>query len=127
MKKLIDEKLKELKSSIAKTKTDESITKNTRSTKLYALNRERKVLHLIASLYKDDTKLSDEDKDTLILITTLATERVQQTTIEIKEGDSILEVLERYKDKKSSNIMKAAEKKGLIADYKTGKFVARLA
>lgn len=83
-------------------------------------------MHLILSLYKDNVKLSDEDKETLILLTTLASERTQSVTINIKEGDSILEVLERYKDKKSSNIMKAAENKNLIADYKTGKFVKRL-
>ena len=34
---LIDEKLNELKSTIATTKTSDSISKNTRSTKLYAL------------------------------------------------------------------------------------------
>ncbi len=122
--KLIDEKLNELKSTIASTKTNDSISKNTRSTKLYSLSRERRTLHLIRALIeKSDVKLSKEDSDTFILLTTLASERTTQSSIEINVGDKILDVLQKYSDRKATNIMKAAERKNLKADYATGTFI----
>ena len=122
--KLIDEKLAEMKATIESTKRNDAISKNTRSTKLYALGRERRVLHLIRALVeKADVKLSPEDNDTFVLLTTLASERAVQVTIEINEGDKILDILQKYSDRKAVNIMKAAERRDLKADYATGTFV----
>lgn len=122
---IIDEKLDELKSTIAATKTSDAISKNTRSTKLYALGKERRVLHLIRSLIEKnpDVKLSEDDANTFVLITTLASERVYKSPVEIHEGDSILEILQKYQDYKTDTITKAAEKAGLKMDYTKGVFV----
>ena len=122
---IIDEKLDELKSIIAATKTSDAISKNTRSTKLYALGKERRVLHLIRSLIEKnpDVKLSEDDANTFVLITTLASERVYKSPVEIHEGDSILEILQKYQDYKTDTITKAAEKAGLKMDYTKGVFV----
>ena len=122
---IIDEKLDELKSIIAATKTNDAISKNTRSTKLYALGKERRVLHLIRSLIEKnpDVKLSEDDANTFVLITTLASERVYKSPVEVHEGDSILEVLQKYQDYKTDTITKAAEKAGLKMDYTKGIFV----
>lgn len=122
---IIDEKLDELKSIIATTKTSDAISKNTRSTKLYALGKERRVLHLIRSLIEKnpDVKLSEDDANTFVLITTLASERVYKSPVEVHEGDSILEVLQKYQDYKTDTITKAAEKAGLKMDYTKGIFV----
>lgn len=122
---IIDEKLGELKSIIAATKTSDAISKNTRSTKLYALGKERRVLHLIRSLIEKnpDVKLSEDDANTFVLITTLASERVYKSPVEVHEGDSILEVLQKYQDYKTDTITKAAEKAGLKMDYTKGVFV----
>lgn len=122
---IIDGKLDELKSIIAATKTSDAISKNTRSTKLYALGKERRVLHLIRSLIEKnpDVKLSEDDANTFVLITTLASERVYKSPVEIHEGDSILEVLQKYQDYKTDTITKAAEKAGLKMDYTKGIFV----
>lgn len=122
---LVDEKLNELKSTIAATTTSDAISKNTRSTKLYALGRERRVLHLVRSLIKanPDIKLDKDDADTFVLITTLASERTVQSSIVINEGDNILEVLQKYQDRKAASVTKAAEKAGLKMDYASGKFV----
>ena len=122
---LVDEKLNELKSTIAATKTSDAISKNTRSTKLYALGRERRVLHLVRSLIEanPDIKLDKDDADTFVLITTLASERTVQSSIVINEGDNILEVLQKYQDRKAASVTKAAEKAGLKMDYTSGKFV----
>lgn len=121
---LIDEKLNELKSTIASTKTNDSISVNTRSTKLYTLGKERRVLHLIRSLIENnpDIKLSDDDANTFVLITTLASERAVQVSIEVHEGDTILSLLEKYKERRNiaAKLNTACEKAGLKLDYAKG-------
>lgn len=124
---LIDDKLNELKAVIAETKTSDAISKNTRSTKLYALGRDRRILHLIRTLMEanPDIVLDNADMDTFVLITTLASERTVQSSVTVKEGDSILDLLQKYADKKdiSSKLNKACEKAGLKLDYASGKVV----
>ena len=122
---LCEEKIADLKVQIAAMKTNESISKNTRGTQLYKLGRERRVLHLINSLITqlgDNVKFSKDDMDTFILITTLASERTARSSIEVKEGDSILELLQKYADKKDiqKKLQTACEKAGLIMNFKTG-------
>lgn len=124
---LIDDKLNELKAVIAETKTSDAISKNTRSTKLYALGRDRRILHLIRTLMEanPDIVLDNADMDTFVLITTLASERTVQSSVVVNEGDSILDLLQKYADKKdiSSKLNKACEKAGLKLDYASGKVV----
>ena len=110
---LIDDKLNELKTVIAETKTSDAISKNTRSTKLYALGRDRRVLHLIRTLMEanPDIKLDAADSDTFVLITTLAAERTVQSSVVVNEGDLILDLLQKYADKKdiATKLNKACE------------------
>ena len=124
---LIDDKLNELKTVIAETKTSDVISKNTRSTKLYALGRDRRVLHLIRTLMEanPDIKLDTADSDTFVLITTLAAERTVQSSVVVNEGDLILDLLQKYADKKdiATKLNKACEKAGLKMDYAAGKVV----
>ena len=122
---LCEEKIADLKSQIATMKTNETLSKNTRGTQLYKLGRERRVLHLINSLITqlgDKVKFDKDDRDTLILITTLASERAVRSSIEVKEGDSILELLQKYADKKDiqKKLQTACEKVGLVMNFKTG-------
>ena len=122
---LVDEKIDELKSQIAAMKVNESISKNTRGTQLYKLGRERRVLHLIASLLQqvgDGVKLSKDDMNTFVLITTLAGERAVRSSVEVHEGDSILELLQKYSDKKDiqKKLQTACEKANLVMNFKTG-------
>ena len=122
---LVDEKIADLKSQIAAMKVNETLSKNTRGTQLYKLGRERRVLHLINSLITqlgDKVKFDKDDMDTFVLITTLAGERTARSSIEVKEGDSILELLQKYADKKDiqKKLQTACEKAGLIMNFKTG-------
>ena len=122
---LCEEKIADLKSQIAAMKTNESISKNTRGTQLYKLGRERRVLHLVSSLVSqlgDKVKLNGDDMDTFVLITTLAGERAARSSIEVKEGDSIQSLLEKYQDKKDifKKLQTACEKAGLRMNFKTG-------
>lgn len=128
---LVDEKINELKSQIAAMKVNETLSKNTRGTQLYKLGRDRRVLHLIRSLLTlagdDDglVELSENDMDTFVLITTLAGERAERSSIEVNEGDSILELLQKYEEKKDlqKKLATACEKKGLKLDYVSGTVV----
>ena len=128
---LVDEKIDELKSQIAAMKVNETLSKNTRGTQLYKLGRDRRVLHLIRSLLTlagdDDglVELSENDMDTFVLITTLAGERAERSSIEVNEGDSILELLQKYEEKKDlqKKLATACEKKGLKLDYASGTVV----
>lgn len=121
---LVEEKIADLKSQIAAMKVNETLSKNTRGTQLYKLGRERRVLHLINALLTqiEDVKLEKDDMDTFVLITTLASERTERTSIEVKEGDSILELLQKYADKKDiqKKLQTACEKIGLVMNFKTG-------
>lgn len=122
---MVQEKINDLKSQIAAMKTNETLSKNTRGTQLYKLGRDRRILHLIASLLKDDTKLEGDDLDTFVLITTLSSERAERTSIEVKEGDTILELMQKYEEKKDlqKKLIAACEKAGLKLDYTSGKVV----
>ena len=122
---LCEEKIADLKSQIAAMKVNEDISKNTRGTQLYKLGRERRVLHLVSSLVSqlgDKVKLNGDDMDTFVLITTLAGERAARSSIEVKEGDSIQSLLEKYQDKKDifKKLQTACEKAGLRMNFKTG-------
>lgn len=122
---LVEEKIADLKSQIAAMKVNESISKNTRGTQLYKLGRDRRVLHLINALLTqlgDKVWFDEEDRDTLVLITTLTSERAVRSSVEVHEGDSIQELLEKYQDKKDilKKLQNACEKTGLRMNFKTG-------
>ena len=122
---LCEEKIADLKSQIAAMKINETLSKNTRGTQLYKLGRERRVLHLINSLIAqlgDNVKFSKDDMDTFVLITTLAGERTARSSVEVHEGDSIQELLEKYQDKKDilKKLQIACEKANLVMNFKTG-------
>lgn len=122
---LIDQKIAELTKTIAALKTDESISKNTRGTQLYARGRERRILHLIGSLIKaagDDVKLGADDMDTFVLITTLAEER-KSTKYEFNEGDDLLDLMEKYPNLSRKDMEKKLEKVGLKIDFESKKLV----
>ena len=122
--KLIDEKVNELKATIASLKTNEALSKSTRGTQLYARGRERRVLLLIRELISNcnaETKLSEASMDTFVLITTLASERTQQKAVEVKEGDKLMDLLKKYEDRKDilKKLQAAAEKIDCVVDFTT--------
>ena len=128
--KFIDEKVDELKSTIASLKTNETLSKSTRGTQLYAKGRERRVLLLIKELVSNcnaETKLSEPSMNTLTLITTLASERTQQKAVEVKEGDKLMDLLKKYEDKKDilKKLQTAAEKIGCVVDFASQSIVKK--
>lgn len=124
--KLLNGKVEELKSTIAALKTNDTISKATRGTQLYARGRERRVLNLIKALCNqiDDIKLDEEDMNTFVLITTLASERAV-TTFEASEGESYFDIAKRYPKRNIEQIEKALDKLELKIDPATMKVVKK--
>lgn len=131
---LVDGKIDELKKSIATMKTrnvDDPtdptyISKNTRSTQLYHMQREKRVLGLIRALLaaNPDVKLSQDEQETFALITTLASERVT-TKYQFNVGDSLLDIMTKYENLSRKDLDAKLEKLGLKMDYAGTKKVVR--
>lgn len=123
---LVDEKIDELKKAIVtmtarntEDPTDPTyVSKSTKQTQLYHLKRERKVLHLIRSLIEanPDVKLSPEDQETFVSITTLASERVL-TKYVFNVGDNLLDIMAKYENLSRKDLDTKLEKLGLKMDY----------
>lgn len=129
---LVDEKIDELKKAIitmTSRPTDDPtnptyVSKSTKQTQLYHLKRERKVLHLIKSLIEanPDVKLAQEDQETFVSITTLASERTV-TKYVFNEGDDLLDLMERYPNLSRKDMDTKLEKLGLKIDFGTKKVI----
>lgn len=124
---LCEEKINELKSSIASMKTNETLSKSTRGTQLYKLGRERRVLMLVKSLIEQckDVKLSENDMNTFTLITTLISERAPRSSVECKEGNSITKLLTKYAEVRDvyGKLTKYCENHGLKMDCANNKII----
>lgn len=128
--KLVDEKIDELKKAIitmtARPTDDPTnptyVSKSTKQTQLYHLKRERKVLHLIKALIEanPDVQLAQEDQETFVSITTLASERVTTKYI-FNEGDNLLDLMEKYPNLSRKDMETKLEKLGLKIDFATKK------
>jgi hypothetical protein len=129
---LVDEKIDEISAAIktmmarnTEDPTDPTyVSKSTRQTQLYHLKRERKVLHLVKSLLaaNPDVILAQDDQETFFTITTLASERVT-TKYVFKEGDDLLDLMEKYPNISRKDMEQKLEKLGLKIDFKAKKVV----
>lgn len=128
---LIDGKVAELTARINTLKTanitdkekDDYISPNTRSTQLNAKRRDVEVLKLIKSLLTDDVKLTPEQTDLLVRLTTLSSERAS-TKYQFAEGDDVLELMTvKYQNLNLKSLTEKISKVGLKIDSKTNKLV----
>lgn len=129
---LVDGKINELTSLIkvmtsreTENKLDPTyIAKSTKQTQLYHMKRERRVLALVKNLIaaNPDVKLSPEDQETFVLITTLSDER-KATKYVFNEGDDIYTIMKKYENLSRKDLDKKLEKLGLKADFESGKII----
>lgn len=132
---LVEEKINELTKAIkvmtARETEDRTnptyISKNTKQTQLYHMKRERRVLALVKSLVaaNPDLTLSQEDQETFVLITTLASERTN-TKYVFNVGDSLLDIMTKYENLSRKDLDTKLEKLGLKMDYAETKKVVAL-
>lgn len=131
---LVEEKINELTKAIkvmtARETEDRTnptyVSRNTKQTQLYHMRRERRVLALVKSLVaaNPNLTLSQEDQETFVLITTLASERTN-TKYVFNIGDSLLDIMTKYENLSRKDLDTRLEKLGLKMDYeKTKKVVA---
>lgn len=126
---LVEGKINELTTSIkvmtareTEDKTNPTyISKSTKQTQLYHMKRERRVLALVKNLIaaNPDIKLSQEDQDTFVLITTLSSERTT-TKYQFNEGDSIFELMSKYENLSRKDMEAKVAKLGLKLDFTKG-------
>lgn len=129
---LVDGKINELTSFIkvmtareTEDKNDPTyIAKSTKQTQLYHMKRERRVLALVKHLLEanPELKLSQDDQETFVLITTLSSER-NNTKYVFNEGDDLYDIYRKYENLSRKDLDKRLEKLGLRADFESGKIV----
>lgn len=131
---LVDEKINEISAAIrtmmarnTEDPTDPTyVSKSTRQTQLYHMKRERKVLHLVKSLLaaNPDVKLEQDDQETFVSITTLASERVL-TKYQFTVGDNLLDIMTKYENLSRKDLDTKLDKLGLVMNYDTKKVEAK--
>ena len=105
---LVNERVEDLKVSIATTIASDTIADSTKGTKLYGMRKERRVLQLIGEIVSqlpDNVSLTDAAYETMLLITRLQDEKIKATKFYVEEGESIVSIMERYPNRR--NLMKS--------------------
>lgn len=124
---VMSSKIDEVTEHIKEVTASDTIAKSTKSTTLVRIRRDRKVLVLVNELLQllpEDTKLSEDAQEALVTITTLVEER-ERSVVSCQEGDSILELMQKYDDVKNfaGKLSTFCDKNGLKLDYANNKIV----
>lgn len=129
MVKLVDAKVSEME-----TRLDELLasnasdnTKRTQKFQRTSAIHTMKVVKALIEQLPADIKLDEQIEKWFTSMVTLTAERKAAVTVEVKEGDNIMQLMEEHKDTKDiyKKMMAAAEKAGLKADFAKGVFVKR--
>lgn len=128
MIKLVELKMAEMESLLDELlKSD--VSENTKRTQKF---QRTKAIHEMAVLNTilhqcvgDEVGFTDEEQKWFDSMVTLTAERKAKFTVEVHEGDKVMELMEKYQDVKDvyHKLMKAAEEAGLKADFAKGIFV----
>ena len=128
MIKAVETKVQEMQESL-ETLLKSDVSENTKRTQKF---QRTKAIHDMLVL---NTVLHQCDKDEIILneevqkwftnMVTLTSERKAAYTVEVHEGDRVMDLMKKYENVKDvyHKLMKAAEEAGLKADFANGIFV----
>ena len=128
MTKAVETKVQEMQESL-ETLLKSDVSENTKRTQKF---QRTKAIHDMLIL---NTVLHQCDKDEIILneevqkwftsMVTLTSERKTAYTVEVHEGDRVMDLMKKYENVKDvyHKLMKAAEEAGLKADFANGVFV----
>ena len=129
MVKLVDAKVSEME-----TRLDELLasnasdnTKRTQKFQRTSAIHTMKVVKALIEQLPADIRLDEQTEKWFTSMVTLTAERKAAVTVEVKEGDNIMQLMEEHKDTKDiyKKMMVAAEKAGLKADFAKGVFVKK--
>ena len=129
MVKLIDAKVSEMEARLTELLASNASdnTKRTQKFQRTSAIHTMKVVKALIEQLPADIKLDEQIEKWFTSMVTLTAERKAAVTVEVKEGDNIMQLMEEHKDTKDiyKKMMAAAEKAGLKADFAKGIFVKK--
>lgn len=129
MVKLVDAKVSEMEARLAELLASNASdnTKRTQKFQRTSAIHTMKVVKALIEQLPADIKLEGDLEKWFTSMVTLTAERKAAVTVEVKEGDNIMQLMEEHKDTKDiyKKMMAAAEKAGLKADFAKGVFVKK--
>lgn len=98
------------------------VSENTKRTQKFQRTKDIRamiILNTVLHQASDEIGLSEEVQKWFTSMVTLTSERKAKYTVEVHKGDSVLELLEKYKEVKDiyNKIMSAVKEQGLTVDY----------
>ena len=128
MIKAVEMKMSEMESLLDELlKSD--VSENTKRTQKFQRTKaihEMAVLNTILHQYVgDEVGFTEEEQKWFDSMVTLTSERKAKFTVEVHEGDRVMDLMKKYENVKDvyHKLMKAAEEAGLKADFANGVFV----
>jgi len=129
MVKLVDAKVSEMEARLTELLASNASdnTKRTQKFQRTSAIHTMKVVKALIEQLPADIKLDEQIEKWFTSMVTLTAERKAAVTVEVKEGDNIMQLMEEHKDTKDiyKKMMAAAEKAGLKADFAKGVFVKK--
>lgn len=129
MVKLVDAKVSEMEARLTELLASNASdnTKRTQKFQRTSAIHTMKVVKALIEQLPADIKLDEQIEKWFTSMVTLTAERKAAVTVEVKEGDNIMQLMEEHKDTKDvyKKMMASAEKAGLKADFAKGVFVKK--
>ena len=128
MTKAVETKVQEMQESL-ETLLKSDVSENTKRTQKF---QRTKAIHdmlilntVLHQCDKDEIILNEEEQKWFTNMVTLTSERKAAYTVEVHEGDRVMDLMKKYENVKDvyHKLMKAAEEAGLKADFANGVFV----
>lgn len=128
MTKAVETKVQEMQESLEiLLKSD--VSENTKRTQRFQRTKAIHDMLILSTVLhqcdKDEIILNEEVQKWFISMVTLTSERKAAYTVEVHEGDRVMDLMKKYENVKDvyHKLMKAAEEAGLKADFANGIFV----
>lgn len=128
MIKAVETKAQEMQESL-ETLLNSDVSENTKRTQKFQRTKAiHDMLILSTVLHQcvgDEVGFTEEEQKWFDSMVTLTSERKAKFTVEVHEGDKVMDLMKKYENVKDvyHKLMKAAEEAGLKADFANGVFV----
>lgn len=128
MIKAVETKVQEMQESL-ETLLNSDVSENTKRTQKFQRTKAiHDMLILSTVLHQcvgDEVGFTEEEQKWFDSMVTLTSERKAKFTVEVHEGDKVMDLMKKYENVKDvyHKLMKAAEEAGLKADFANGVFV----
>lgn len=129
MIKAVEAKISEMEFNLDQL-LNSDVSENTKRTQKFQRTKDIHAMFILNAVLhqaSDEIGLSEEAQKWFTSMVTLTSERKAKYTVEVHEGDKVMELMEKYKEVKDvyHKMMKAADEAGLKADFANGVFVRK--